>query len=315
MGKSAMCLQMLQILNSGKVYKCSDLAYLLETNSRNIIEYKKELEEAGYYITSIPGKYGGYKLEQTTVIPSLKFTQKEIDCLTFSSIFLTKYALFPEKKQYELAISKIFSTIKHQPIKNEIYVINKEPFVMDDDDLANRFSVVGKAIAEKKKMILKYFIDYDKIHETTFNPYDMFLYDDMWYVIGWDEVLCDISVVKLHLISLCDMLADKFVIYKYYNIHDYIDEYGFKKDNDWQHIKLKINNNLLMNFKERVYGKNLKITRTRGKTSTVDLDMVNKKDILNLVLEFGKDVVVLEPSWLIDELLSYQEYILKTYKK
>jgi predicted DNA-binding transcriptional regulator YafY len=134
-------------------------------------------------------------------------------------------------------------------------------------------------------------------------------------VIGWDEVLCDISVVKLHLISLCDMLADKFVIYKYYNIHDYIDEYGFKKDNDWQHIKLKINNNLLMNFKERVYGKNLKITRTRGKTSTVDLDMVNKKDILNLVLEFGKDVVVLEPSWLIDELISYQEYILKTYKK
>ena len=41
----------------------------------------------------------------------------------------------------------------------------------------------------------------------------------------------------------------------------------------------------------------------------------NKTDILNLVLGFGKDVVVLEPSWLIDELLSYQEYIVKTYKK
>ena len=77
MGKSSMCLQMLQLLNTGRVYKCSELAEILETNSRNIIEYKKELEEAGYYITSIPGKYGGYKLEKTCLIPSLRLLGNE----------------------------------------------------------------------------------------------------------------------------------------------------------------------------------------------------------------------------------------------
>ena len=56
MGKAGMCIAMLQILNTGKVYKVSELAELLETNPRNIIEYKKELEEFGYYIENIPGR-------------------------------------------------------------------------------------------------------------------------------------------------------------------------------------------------------------------------------------------------------------------
>lgn len=45
MGKAALCIRMLQILNSGKIYKVSELADLLETNPRNILEYKKELDE------------------------------------------------------------------------------------------------------------------------------------------------------------------------------------------------------------------------------------------------------------------------------
>ena len=42
MGKAASCIRMLQILNTGRIYKVSELAELLETNPRNIIEYKKE---------------------------------------------------------------------------------------------------------------------------------------------------------------------------------------------------------------------------------------------------------------------------------
>ncbi len=60
MGKTSNCLKMLQILSSGRVYKGQELADILETNVRNIAEYRTELEMAGYYIEGIPGKYGGY---------------------------------------------------------------------------------------------------------------------------------------------------------------------------------------------------------------------------------------------------------------
>ena len=41
MGKAAMCIKMLQILNTGRVYKVSELASLLDTNPRNVKKYKK----------------------------------------------------------------------------------------------------------------------------------------------------------------------------------------------------------------------------------------------------------------------------------
>ena len=40
-----------------------ELAKELDVNPRNIIEYRKELEAAGYDIITTSGKYGGYALD------------------------------------------------------------------------------------------------------------------------------------------------------------------------------------------------------------------------------------------------------------
>lgn len=77
MGKTSNCLKMLQILSSGRVYKGQELADILETNVRNIAEYRTELEMAGYYIEGIPGKYGGYRLITQSVIPTVRLNEAE----------------------------------------------------------------------------------------------------------------------------------------------------------------------------------------------------------------------------------------------
>ena len=74
MGKAAMCIRMLQVLNKGGVFKISELADILETNPRNILEYKKELEECGYYLLTITGRNGGYQLDRTNLFPTIKYT-------------------------------------------------------------------------------------------------------------------------------------------------------------------------------------------------------------------------------------------------
>lgn len=94
MGKAAMCIKMLEVLNTGRIYKVSELADILETNSRNISEYRKELEECGYYIETIPGKYGGYRLESSRIIPSLKLTDEEKESIIDGFNFLMKKRIF-----------------------------------------------------------------------------------------------------------------------------------------------------------------------------------------------------------------------------
>lgn len=63
MSKISNMLNMIQILKDKKVHSIQSLSEDLEVSERMIRQYKLELEEAGIYIYSITGKYGGYKIE------------------------------------------------------------------------------------------------------------------------------------------------------------------------------------------------------------------------------------------------------------
>ena len=63
MSKVANILNMLQILKDKDIHSISSLAERLEVSERMIRQYKLELEQAGIYLKSYTGKYGGYKID------------------------------------------------------------------------------------------------------------------------------------------------------------------------------------------------------------------------------------------------------------
>jgi predicted DNA-binding transcriptional regulator YafY len=69
MHRTSNVIKMLQFLKARGISKKEEIAEYLGVNVRNISEYRKELEEAGYKVTSIPGKEGGYVLEQKDSYP------------------------------------------------------------------------------------------------------------------------------------------------------------------------------------------------------------------------------------------------------
>ena len=113
MGKTSNCLKMLQILSSRRVYKGQELADILETNIRNIAEYRTELEMAGYYIEGIPGKYGGYRLITQSVIPTVRLNEAEQRALSSGAEYLKSRNDFPYSSDYEKAMGKVFAAVKH----------------------------------------------------------------------------------------------------------------------------------------------------------------------------------------------------------
>ena len=58
MNRAGLCIQMLNLLKARGKMNTNELAQALETNPRNIREFKKELVVAGYNIEYIRGKYG-----------------------------------------------------------------------------------------------------------------------------------------------------------------------------------------------------------------------------------------------------------------
>ena len=62
MSKISNMLNMLQILKDNQIHSIASLSQELEVSQRMIREYKQELEQAGIYLKSYTGKYGGYQL-------------------------------------------------------------------------------------------------------------------------------------------------------------------------------------------------------------------------------------------------------------
>ena len=62
MSKIANMLNMLQILKDKQIHSIKSLASEIEVSERMIRQYKLELEEAGIYLKSYTGKYGGYQI-------------------------------------------------------------------------------------------------------------------------------------------------------------------------------------------------------------------------------------------------------------
>lgn len=77
MSKVANMLNLLQMLKDGQLHSIKELAEKLEVSERMIRQYKQELEQAGIYIRSITGKYGGYQLEQDNDFIQIMQVQKE----------------------------------------------------------------------------------------------------------------------------------------------------------------------------------------------------------------------------------------------
>ncbi len=77
MSKIANMLNMLQILKDKKIHSISNLSQELEVSERMIRQYKQELEQAGIYLKSFTGKYGGYQLDLNNIFLKIENEVKE----------------------------------------------------------------------------------------------------------------------------------------------------------------------------------------------------------------------------------------------
>lgn len=312
MSKAAMCIRMLQILNSGRVYKVSELANLLETNPRNVIEYKKELEEAGYYIISIPGKYGGYQLDRTSVIPSLKFTEEEKKAIAEGAGYLEARNDFLLKKDFQTAMSKIYSSMQYNEPQVEPLVVSRFPLLMSSEELEARYKAVERCIKKNYEMIIDYTSLVDEQLQRRIQPYKLYSYNNAWYFIGYDVEKAGFFYYKLNRVKKYTETNKKFNRRFYYTESDYLDLFGMKQNGEWYPIKLKISGFYVTIVKEHIYGKNQTIEELPNGSVILSCEMQNKDRIVSFILSFGDNCDVIEPPLIKKEI---EQIVLKIINK
>lgn len=307
MEKTAKCIKMLRLLNTGRIYKVKELADLLETNERNVIAYKEELNsfgvDEGFIIVSKPGKYGGYQLNHTYPLPRFKLTSSEKKALTEGAGYLNKRNDFLYNKDFQSAMSKVLSAFEHESRESDPLIYNRFPLAMPSEELEARYKAIELCIVKHTKIQIDYLSLKNEVATRVFHPYKLFMYNNSWYAIGFDEKSNDIRYFKLNRIEKYTVLTQqKFRKLLYYKDSDYFDENGMKQNGEWYQIKLQLFDQYAMLVKERVYGKNQTVEALEDGSSILTCEMQNNENIKVFVLGFGEHCKVLEPEWLREDL-------------
>lgn len=329
--KTTLCIEMLQYLSDGRVWKIADLAEKLQTNRRNISAYRQELEWYGEYeFAWVPGKQGGIRLIKDKIIPSIRLTDEEKEVLLVAGDYLKSRPGVFDYNLYQKAMSKIFASIKDVSQTEETLVVPVGTLTMSNEEFRKRYVALKECISKRMKISIEY-LSIDNVRRTRiFSPYELFMYNNAWFVIGYCDLVKDIRYFKLNKIEKFMILyhEKKFIKPRSFDRKAYCDETGFKVGidwmvdgdnavstdvkNDWVHLKLEFTGKPAVYVREYKHGENQVVTFDNDKT-ILECDMQYKYNALKFVLGFGTDCKVLEPEWLKVKVIETIKEVLKKY--
>ena len=199
MSKVANMLNMVKILEDGKIHTIQDLADELEVSTRMIRIYKQELEQAGIYIQGKQGINGGYILDNMKSTIDIGLTGEEI------------YQLKNMKKNEldEAIINKIIKAY----ITNEHRKDNTK-----SKQLMPEFTEIYKDFILAINNRNKIFIEFKSVNsgktKRIIHPAELFTYLNNWYVAAFCELRNEIRLFKLN-----DIISYKILDKKYEEVN------------------------------------------------------------------------------------------------
>lgn len=195
MSKVANMLNMVKILEDGKIHTIQDLADELEVSTRMIRIYKQELEQAGIYIKGKQGINGGYILDNMKNTIDIGLTGEEI------------YQLKNMKKNEldEAIIEKIIKA----------YITNEHrKDSTKSEQLMPKFTEIYKdfrlAINNRNKIYIEFKSVNSGITKRIIHPAELFTYLNNWYVAAFCELRNEIRLFKLNDILSYKILDEKY---------------------------------------------------------------------------------------------------------
>lgn len=196
MAKLANLLVMIELLKNGRKYSLEELSERLEVSKRTIREYKLFLEEAGIYIDTIMGPFGGYVLRQDVNLPKISLGEADIEVLK-------NLNLSGDDKD---KVSNIVDKIEVSLIDND----DKDKNIVVDDKILNTYNKLSKALKYHKKVRITY---YNLQHGESIRiiyPLALYKFQNEWWVSSYWEDKDDMRQFHLVRINGIQLLDEEF---------------------------------------------------------------------------------------------------------
>lgn len=186
MNRIAKALQLIYILSLRDIVSLDELSDALDISRRGVQRLRLDLEEAGYYIETIKGPNGGYRLIRNQMLPSAHLTPSEQKVLKKSISILEQEYTSDFGPELTSALGKLsfsvdddtFTAVPHfQTVRLNV----------DKELYREHMMLLEAAIDRHKKVEIIYQKNRREKRNYIFEPYSLLVVNGQWYLAGFDD--------------------------------------------------------------------------------------------------------------------------------
>lgn len=314
MGKIGAALNMVMLLQNNGKMKIEEIARELEVSNRQVQEYKSELEQAGIFINSQSGKYGGYSIAPGSRYLSIPVRDMDLSILDRVSDFLTKSNNM-YSDEYKNSINRIKSNFKKREYIDEevkyFYIypgssVNKEKEIKLCEQISDAYSM-------KNKIEIGYKSIKSGESERVLHPYGIYNYEGDTYLIAYCEKRKEVRDFKLCRISKLNIMDEKYKIDEKFDIHEYTKNSIGNFKGEELDIHLIIREPFATIVSEKRWSSKQSIKELSDGSIDFKARMMGYEQIKSWILGMGPSVTVLEPQKLVDDVKEDIKKMMSTY--
>ena len=306
-------IKMAILLQSRGKMKGFELAQELGVSERQILKYKNNLDDAGIWIESKTGAYGGYSIIGSNLL-GLNISTKEVIILDMIKEQLI-YNNDINKKEFIDIVDKLKAIVnKKEDIKSHMDYFTVQPKCNHNYDKQKQlYDTIIYSYITKRKVKIKYYSITSGLKVRVIHPYGIFNYKGDIYMVAYCEERNKFLDFKICRVHEFEVLEDKYKVDKNYNWSEYSKNcVGIYKDREISMV-LKIKNPFSQIIKEKIWVDNQTIIDNDDNSITFKATMKGYSEIKSWILSMGSNVEVLEPQNLREDIISEIEKIKNLY--
>ena len=312
MNRAGLCIQMLNLLKARGKMNAKELADALETNPRNIREFKKELVVAGYNIEFIRGKYGGYYLGDQDV-PVRKLRNEEIAALKEARLLLNSHPEFESLQDFNNAMDLVISDATNMDSIQSFYM--PQAYAPMSEDEKQWIDTTRQAISTSTMLKITYQTKVESEPATfEIDPYSIVHYEQAYYVVAYSHRRDDYRTYRFsnQRMKACQLSKHHFTRDEEFNLNRWNFNNKFFT-HDLAEYEIRVMKDYERLFKESFWGSDLQWVKEEDNWVYYRFCNDSKYILYRQLFDFGKGIELLAPLDRVQEFKDKLKMILEQY--
>jgi len=203
-------------------------------------------------------------------------------------------------------------SIKDREIE-EMLSISFQPIKIKKD-IVDIFDKLFNSIRERSSVLIKYYtISRDEETERIVDPYHLYNFEGVWYLVAYCHKRGEVRDFALDRINGITVLKEKFNFKEDFNIKEYLQKsFRIYKGNE-DEFTLLFDPYQAKWIKERIWHNSQKISENPDGSLILKIKG-NKEEIKRWIIGYGKHVLVLEPESFREEIINELDELSEKYK-